>query len=76
MSRFLITAVMVAAKFIDDFRLSNRDFAKIGGISNAEMNILELELLKTLDFNLSVNRLLFENYAEGILGAPSPGELN
>lgn len=71
MSRFLITAVMVAAKFIDDFRLSNKDFARIGGISNSEMNILELELLKTLDFNLSVDRHLFETYAEGILGGPS-----
>lgn len=61
---------MVAAKFIDDFKLSNRDFAKIGGISNSEMNLLELDFLKTLEFRLTVGKQLFGNYAEGILRAP------
>ena len=59
--------MMLAAKFHEDKKLSNKDFAKIGGISNQELNYLELEMLRTLDFNLVVDRFLFESYADGIL---------
>jgi len=63
----VITAVMVAAKFLDDFRLANKDFAKIGGVTTQELNLLEIDLLKTLDFNLHVPRSLFESYLDGLL---------
>jgi hypothetical protein len=33
---------MVAAKFADDFFYKNEYYAKIGGISRTEMNVLEI----------------------------------
>jgi hypothetical protein len=62
-----ITALMIAAKFHDDFRLSNKDFAKIGGISSMEIRSLEEEFLTVIRFNVNVECEDFENYADGIL---------
>ena len=57
----------MASKFVDDFRLSNSDFATIAGVSVAELNFLESEFLAALDFRVSVDRHLFESYAFCIL---------
>jgi hypothetical protein len=46
---------MVAAKFTDDFFYKNEYYAKVGGISKIEMNALELELLKSLNYNLYIS---------------------
>jgi hypothetical protein len=45
---------MVAAKYVDDFFYKNDYYAKVGGISRAEINTLELELLQTLNYHLHV----------------------
>lgn len=58
---------MVAAKFVDDVRLSSRDFAKIGAVSARELNELELELLTTIGFSIYVRQEEFDCYAEAIL---------
>lgn len=60
---------MVAAKFIDDVRLSNKDFAKIGAVSTREINELELELLNTIGFSIYVRQEEFDSYAEAILSS-------
>jgi hypothetical protein len=52
--RLLITTVMVAAKFADDFFYKNEYYAKIGGISKMDINTLELELLNQLNYHLFV----------------------
>nr|KAJ3413094.1 hypothetical protein HK105_002172 [Polyrhizophydium stewartii] len=41
--RFIIAAVAVASKSLSDLYCTNGYYAKVGGISLAEMNILELE---------------------------------
>ena len=51
----LITTVMVAAKFADDFFYKNEYYAKIGGITRMDINALELELLNQLSYNLFVS---------------------
>ncbi|XP_030545487.1 cyclin-P3-1-like [Rhodamnia argentea] len=53
--RLLITSVVVASKFIDDAGSNNAYFAKVGGISNAEMNRMEVNFLFKLDFRLYVS---------------------
>ncbi|KAJ7977980.1 Cyclin [Quillaja saponaria] len=68
-NRLLITTIMVAAKFIDDACHNNDYYAKVGGISNAEMNKLELELLFNLDFRLFVTTEVFSKYCEQLGGA-------
>ncbi|PIA30762.1 hypothetical protein AQUCO_05400100v1 [Aquilegia coerulea] len=52
--RILITSVMVAAKFLDDAFFNNAYYAKVGGVTTAEMNRLEIKFLFSLDFRLQV----------------------
>ncbi|KAK9816746.1 hypothetical protein WJX72_004508 [[Myrmecia] bisecta] len=53
--RMVVTSVLLAAKLTDDNYFNNAYYAKIGGISTAEINKLELELLKLLDYRLCVS---------------------
>ncbi|KAH9331736.1 hypothetical protein KI387_003844, partial [Taxus chinensis] len=58
----VITSVMVATKFLDDLHYNNDYFAKVGGLSLAEMNALEVEFLFMLRFRLQVTVSVFESY--------------
>ncbi|XP_057510202.1 cyclin-U4-1-like [Actinidia eriantha] len=60
--RLLITSVMVAAKFMDDMYYNNAYYAKVGGISTAEMNFLEVHFLFGLSFHLNVTPTTFHTY--------------
>ncbi|XP_014516152.1 cyclin-U4-1 [Vigna radiata var. radiata] len=60
--RLLITSVMVAAKFMDDMYYNNAYYAKVGGISKREMNVLELDFLFGLGFHMNVSPGSFEAY--------------
>ncbi|KAG9457925.1 hypothetical protein H6P81_002433 [Aristolochia fimbriata] len=60
--RLIITSVVVAAKFIDDAFFDNAYYAKVGGVSTAEMNRLELKFLFSLDFRLHVSVETFDKY--------------
>ncbi|KAL6124545.1 hypothetical protein ACLB2K_077057 [Fragaria x ananassa] len=60
--RLLITSVMVAAKFMDDLYYNNAYYAKVGGISTAEINFLEVDFLFGLSFNLNVTPTTFTTY--------------
>lgn len=57
--RLVIVAVMVAAKLRDDIYYSNAYYASIGGVSNREINELEVELLLSLNWETYVS---FEEY--------------
>ncbi|KAF8087820.1 hypothetical protein N665_0565s0006 [Sinapis alba] len=60
--RLLITSVMVSAKFLDDLYYNNAYYAKVGGISTKEMNLLELDFLFGLGFDLNVKPNTFHAY--------------
>ncbi|CAH2057968.1 unnamed protein product [Thlaspi arvense] len=60
--RLLITSVMVSAKFLDDLYYNNAYYAKVGGISTKEMNLLELDFLFGLGFDLNVTPNTFHAY--------------
>ncbi|XP_022758225.1 cyclin-U3-1-like [Durio zibethinus] len=60
--RLLITSVMIAAKFIDDACFNNAYYARVGGVSTAELNRLEMKFLFSLDFRLQVNVNTFQRY--------------
>ncbi|KAJ9171959.1 hypothetical protein P3X46_015253 [Hevea brasiliensis] len=60
--RLLITSVMVAAKFIDDAFFNNAYYAKVGGVSTAELNRLEMKFLFSIDFRLRVDVNTFVRY--------------
>lgn len=60
--RLLVTSVMIASKMLDDVHYNNAFYARVGGVSNAELNRLELELLFLLDFGVTVSSRVFESY--------------
>ncbi|KAH7662201.1 Cyclin-like protein [Dioscorea alata] len=60
--RVVLTSVMVASKVLDDVHYNNSFFARVGGVSNAELNRMELELLSLLDFGVMVSSRVFESY--------------
>ncbi|CAN6277011.1 unnamed protein product [Urochloa humidicola] len=62
--RLLLASLLVASKVLDDFHHSNAFFARVGGVSNAEMNRLELELLGVLDFAVAVDHRTYARYRE------------
>lgn len=72
--RLLITSVMVAAKFMDDAFYNNAYYARVGGVSTAEMNKLEMKFLFSLDFRLHVSVQTFGNYCS-ILKREAKGSL-
>lgn len=47
---------------INDRQYNNAFYAKVGGISNTELNRLELELLFLLDFEVVVSSPVFQSY--------------
>ncbi|KAI3440673.1 uncharacterized protein J3R85_003104 [Psidium guajava] len=60
--RLLVTSVMVASKMLDDEHYNNAFYARVGGVSNSELNRLEMELLFLLDFGVVVSSRVFESY--------------
>lgn len=58
--RLLIVAMMIAAKFQDDVFYANSFYARVGGLQVAELNGLEREMLRLLDYRLFVSPAEFE----------------
>lgn len=65
--RLLITSVLLAAKGRDDTYYSNAYYSAIGGISNAEINKLEVAFLLLVDFNLFISPETYEQYKTYLL---------
>merc|ERR1712070_314531 len=60
--RILITSIMIAAKYNDDIFYNNTFYAKIGGLPVSELNALEVEVLRFLNFKLYVSKDMFDKY--------------
>jgi len=60
--RMIITSVMIATKFFDDQYFNNAHFGRVGGVSCKEINLLEIEFLFMINFNLYVESDLFTTY--------------
>eukprot|EP01018_Ginkgo_biloba_P010860 Gb_19421 [translate_table: standard] len=61
-NRLLITAVMVASKFVENLNYRNSYYARVGGSRTEEINKLEIEFLFMTGFKLQVTVNVFENY--------------
>lgn len=75
--RLLITSVLISVKFMDDIYYNNAFYAKVGGISTAEMNLLEVDFLFGLGFQLNVTPTMFHAYCsylqrEMLIQSPLP----
>jgi len=74
--RLIITGIMVSAKFFDDQYFNNAYFGKVGGVSCKEIDLLEIEFLFMLNFNLYVETELFGMYNRRLIRrCPSGGQL-
>ncbi len=56
--RFVITSICVSSKCLCDVFHSNSVYAKVGGIPVTELNVLEREFLRMIDWNLTVSLLV------------------
>lgn len=60
--RFLITSVTVGSKALCDSYCTNSHYAKVGGISTQELNTLETEFLRLIDWRLTCRGELLQHY--------------
>jgi hypothetical protein len=65
--RLFLTALIISVKFYEDKYYKNSYYAKVGGISNIEVNTLEHEFLIYIDFGLFVKTEEYENYLRTLL---------
>lgn len=56
-------SIMLASKFFDDVYYNNAYYARVGGISNLEINSLEMEMLRMISFSLFVQPEQYERQA-------------
>lgn len=60
--RLMLSAVLVASKVLETIHHDNAFYARVGGVSNVELNRLELELLSHLDFQVNVSSTVYDSY--------------
>ncbi|KMZ58623.1 Cyclin-U1-1 [Zostera marina] len=60
--RLMLSAVLIASKVLETIDHDNAFYARVGGVSNVELNKLELELLSQLDFQVNVSSTVFDSY--------------
>ena len=70
--RLVLASVVVASKVLDDFYCRNMFYALTGGVTKAQLNVLELELCKLLHFTLHVTPEEFTKYRTSLF-PPRPG---
>ncbi len=62
----MITALLLAIKYHEDHYYDNVYYAKVGGVTCRELNLLEIEMLNLLEYDLYVSQELYEHCLEGV----------
>lgn len=62
MHRFIITAATVASKGLCDAFCTNTHYARVGGLGVNELNMLELEFLKRVDWQIVPEPAVLDAY--------------
>eukprot|EP00299_Pterocystis_sp_00344_P000756 c10337_g1_i1.p1 GENE.c10337_g1_i1~~c10337_g1_i1.p1 ORF type:complete len:186 (+),score=23.07 c10337_g1_i1:116-673(+) len=57
--KLMLASLTIAAKYCDDITCTQKYYAQCGGVTVAELNCLEMELLKLIDFRAHVNETEF-----------------
>ena len=65
--RFLISSATVACKGLSDSFLTNRTYARVGGISVAELALLELEFLWRVEWRIVPQPEVLEDYYRNLV---------
>eukprot|EP00927_Polykrikos_kofoidii_P060395 TRINITY_DN5538_c0_g1_i2.p1 TRINITY_DN5538_c0_g1~~TRINITY_DN5538_c0_g1_i2.p1 ORF type:complete len:198 (+),score=32.87 TRINITY_DN5538_c0_g1_i2:217-810(+) len=64
--RLVLTASMIAVKFFDDPYCSNAYYARVGGVRTKELNALEGQFLRMIDWSLSVTPKEYGRYCDHV----------
>ena len=64
--KMILGGMLVAIKYNEDDYFSNSFYAKVGGVSKSEIDVLEYEFLVLIEFNLYVSDDLFLKYYDYI----------
>ncbi|CAD8102998.1 unnamed protein product [Paramecium sonneborni] len=65
--RFLLACILISIKYNDDDYYKNDYYARVGGVAIQELNTLEQELLKLLDYELFVSQKKYYYYKEKLM---------
>ncbi len=65
--RFLIAAITVASKGLTDHFQDNKTYARIGGIKASELGMLELELLRRMEWRILPRHEVLVTYYEQLV---------
>lgn len=60
--RLFCTCILLASKFHQDVVISNSFIAKIGGLSTLELNRLEIEFLRIINYDLIITPQDYDLY--------------
>ncbi|EPS97638.1 hypothetical protein FOMPIDRAFT_1166301 [Fomitopsis schrenkii] len=71
--RFVITAITIASKTFCDVFSVNAIFAKVGGVPVDELNVLEREFLRMIDWKLTCTREVLQEYYVNLVRTHSRG---
>ncbi|KAL4267010.1 Cyclin PHO80-like protein [Pleurotus pulmonarius] len=71
--RFVIAAIAVSSKGLCDTFCTNSLYAKVGGISLSELNLLEREFLSAIDWRLTCTREVLQEYYINLVRTHSSG---
>ena len=70
--RIIITSILLATKSLDDVSFNNSYFAKLGGISSKEINLLECEFLCLVNYSLYVRPEAYDKYCRELSNFSPP----
>ncbi|EER19884.1 G1/S-specific cyclin PCL5, putative [Perkinsus marinus ATCC 50983] len=73
--RVILTSVVLAAKFFDDRYYSNKFYAAVGGVRTKELNALEAEFLRLINWNLHTLPEEYEAYRMSVWSSSTSVEL-
>ena len=69
--KLILASMIIAIKYNEDEYYSIKFYAKLGGVTKAEMNLLEYHFISLINFNLFITKELFNKYNDYISSADS-----
>ena len=72
--KLILAAFIIAIKYNEDNYYSMLIYSKIGGVTIAELNNLEIEFLKLIKFNLFIPEMLYNKYYNDLMSLKSDSE--
>ena len=60
--RLLFTSILIAIKYNEDIICDNLYYSKIAGVTKKELQVLEYEFMKIIDFDLFISNKIYQTY--------------